>query len=270
VRGLHLCQPDGGKSCAACCGIYNYTENRREALSERFAYRTRLFSKVRDGQLALDAYREVIRRREDGKRIYHTIYTCEFVGYLNAETSKVGCMLHPLQNEGQDLRVVSFYGRDICEGHFCPSYEKLTLNEAGIVIDTIQDWYLYGAVITDIDYVKAFFRRVQDEMGEEVLAERVRANGQARACLLRYFELKTTWPFRDTTRPRFGKYYFVGEEYDIDRIDYAALGASVSPWDPIFLSLASLFRSAKEVGMANAMLDVIKDEFIDAYRRSDR
>jgi len=79
VRGLHLCQPDGGKSCAACCGIYNYTENRREALSERFAYRTRLFSKVRDGQLALDAYREVIRRREDGKRIYHTIYTLSLI-----------------------------------------------------------------------------------------------------------------------------------------------------------------------------------------------
>ena len=77
-------------------------------------------------------------------------------------------------------------------------------------------------------------------------------------------------PLRDTTRPRFGKYYFVGEEYDIDHIDYAALGASVSPWDPIFLSLASFFRSAQEVGMANAMLDVIKDEFIYAYRRSDR
>ena len=269
MRGLHLCQPDGVKSCAACCGIYNYAENRREDLSERFAYRTRLFARVRQGKLALDDYREAIRRREDGKRIYHTIYTCEFVGYLNDEATTVGCMLHPLQNGGRDLRVASFYGRDICEGHFCPSYEKLTSNEAGIVIDTIDDWYLYGAVITDIDYVKSFFRRVQDEMGEEVLAERMRENNEARASLLRYFELKTTWPFRDTTRPRFGKYYFVGEEYDIDRIDYAALGADVSPWDPVFLSLSSLFRSAKEVGMANAMLDVIKDEFIYAYRRSD-
>lgn len=269
MRGLHLCQPDGVKSCAACCGIYNYVENRREALSERFAYRTHLFAMVREGRLELDAYRDAVRRREDGKRIYHTIYTCEFVGYLNDSATRVGCMLHPLQNDGRDLRVVSFYGRDICEGHFCPSYEKLTAHEARIVIDTIHDWYLYGAVITDIDFVKAFLRRVQDEMGEEVLAERVRANISARTCLLRYFELKTTWPFRDTTRPRFGKYYFVGEEYDIDRIDYAVLNAVVSPWDPVFLSLASLFRSTNEVDVANSLLDVIKDEFIDAYRRPD-
>ena len=269
MRGLHLCQPDSRKSCAACCGIYNYVDNRREALSARFAYRTHLFAMVRDGRLSLEAYRDAIRRREDGKRIYHTIYTCEFVGYLNDEATTVGCMLHPLQNEGRDLRVVSFYGRDICEGHFCPSYEKLTSNEASIVIDTIDDWYLYGAVITDIDYVKSFFRRVQDELGEEVLAERVRANVPARACLLNFFELKTTWPFRDTTRPRFGKYYFVGEEYDIDRIDYAALGTPASPWDPVFLSLASYFRSAKEVDVANSLLNVIKDEFIDAYRRHD-
>lgn len=269
MRVPHLCQPDGGKSCAACCGIYNYVKNRRDELSERFAYRTRLFAKVREGQLALEAYRDAVRRREDGQRIFHTIYTCEFVGYLNDTATRVGCMLHPLQNGGRDLREESFYGRDICEGHFCPSYEKLTLNEARIVIETVQDWYLYGAIITDIDFIKAFFRRVQDEMGEEVLAERVCANIPARTCLLRYFELKTTWPFRDTTRPRFGKYYFVGEEYDIDRIDYAALDATVSPWDPVFLSLASFFRSAKEVDVANSLLDVIKDEFINAYRRPD-
>jgi len=270
MRGLHLCQPDGVKSCAACCGIYNYAENRREDLSERFAYRTRLFARVRQGKLALDDYREAIRRREDGKRIYHTIYTCEFVGYINDEATTVGCMLHPLQNGGRDLRVASFYGRDICEGHFCPSYEKLTVHEARIVIDTIGDWYLYGAVITDIDFVKTFFRRAQDAMGEEILAERLHANHKARECLRRYFELKTTWPFRDTTRPRFGKYYFVGEEYDIDRIDYAALGAEVPLWDSAFLSLSSFFRSAKEVDMANALLDVIKGDFIHAYRRSDR
>lgn len=265
---IHLCQPDPAKSCAACCGIYNYVDNRRASLAERFDYRTQLIAKVRDGSLSIDDYRAIIRRREDGKRIYKTIYTCEFVGYLNADKTKVGCLLHPLQNAGQDLRVVSFYGRDICEGHFCPSYEKLTDSEACIVIDVCDDWYLYGAVVTDIDFVKRFFRLVQDELGEAMRPERVQADPELRALLRRYFDLKTTWPFRDNTRPRFGKYYFVGEEYDIDRIDYAALGAAPSPYDAIFLSLASLFKTARDLDMANRMLDVLKRDVIHAYTRT--
>lgn len=270
MSGIHLCQPDATKSCAACCGIYNYVGNHRATLAARFDYRTRLFAQVRSGALELEAYRDIIRRREDGKRIYTTIYTCEFVGYLDAGQTRVGCLLHPLQNAGRDLRVVSFYGRDICEGHFCPSYQKLTDKEARCVIASCDDWYLYGAVITDIDFVKCFFRIVQDALGEEINPERIRGDAGLRAILRRYFDLKTTWPFRDQTRPRFGKYYFVGEEYDIDRIDYAALGAEVPVYDPIFLSLASHFKTKTDLDLAKDMLDVIRQEFVHAYTSIDR
>jgi len=267
---IHLCQPDKTKSCAACCGIYNYVENTRASLVNRFNYRTNLFSKVRRLEITIDDYRDIIRHRENSKRIYKTIYTCEFVGFLNENRTRVGCMLHPASNNNKDLREISFYGRDICEGHFCPSYQKLTKNEALTVIASLDDWYLYGSVITDIDFVKTFFRIVQDTIGEEISPDVVQADSSLIEILQKYYALKEMWPHRDTTRPRFGKYYFVGEEYDIDRIDYKGLHAEISLYDPIFLSLSSRFKSREELDKAERWMDLLVEGFCNEYKRADR
>jgi len=264
---IHLCQPDENKSCGACCGIYNYVENTRDELAARFDYRETLMRKVRCGKLSLEAYRDAVRRREDGRRIYKTIYTCEFAGWLDGERKKVGCMIHPMQNGGNDMRDVSFYGREICEGHFCPSYQKLDENEARIIVETLDDWYLFGAVITEIDYVKTFFRIVHNILGEEIKPLVVKSSDKLKDILNRYYTLKETCPFRDIKRPRFGKYYFLGEEYDIDKINYEALGALTPVYDPVLLSLSSAFGSKQELDMAINMLDVIIDEFTYEYSR---
>ena len=266
---IHLCQPDTSKSCAACCGIYNYVENTRAALSARFEYRTRLFLQVRKKEMSIETYRDVIRHREDSRRIYKTIYTCEFVGFLNEERTRVGCMLHPLSNGGNDMRDISFYGRDICDGHFCPSYQKLTSSEATIVLMCLDDWYLYGSVITDIDYVKTFLAIAGNNLGEEISADVVEKNIRLREILREYFSLKERWPFRDNARPRFGKYYFVGEEYDIDRIDYEQLGCEVPVYDPIFLSLSSRFETREQLDRATLTMDGLIEGFCNEYSRTD-
>lgn len=265
---IHLCKPDGSKSCAACCGLYNYVNSSRESLRKRLRYRSGLFREVREGNITLKQYRQGLRHREDSRRIYETIYSCEFVGFLDTAEQRVGCMLHPMQNNGDDWRETSFYGRDLCEGHFCPSYSKLGSNEARIVIDVIDDWYLYGIIITDIDFVKTFFKIVQDRLGEPLRPEILKESPVLRDILLRYFKLKESWPFRDSTRPRFGKYYFIGEDYDIDRIDYANIGADPSPYDVIFLSLSCLFKAKRDLDEATIIIDGIIDEFYSEYRRS--
>ncbi|HVN71386.1 MAG TPA: hypothetical protein VMU10_05155 [Desulfomonilia bacterium] len=262
---IHLCQPDVSKSCAACCGIYNYADNTRDSLLKRFTNRTKLFARVRENLLALEDYQDIIRHRENNKRIYATIYTCEFVGFLDEDSRRVGCMLHPLANCGKDLRVISFYGRDICKGHFCPSYQKLDRNEAGVLMAALDDWYLYGSAVTDIDFVKTFFAQVQNRLGETLDVRKVRANPSLLDVVRRYCGLKVSWPFRDTTRPRFGKYYFVGEEYDIARIDYASLDASASPYDAVFVSLSSLFGNKEELDKANGIVDALIEEFCRGY-----
>ncbi|MFY9399505.1 MAG: hypothetical protein WAR22_14185 [Desulfomonilia bacterium] len=267
---IHLCQPDASKSCAACCGIYNYVQNTRESLVQRFRYRSALMAKVRDGRLSLDDYRDIVRRREDGRRIFKTIYSCEFVGFIGGAEKRVGCMLHPMTTGGCDLRENSFYGREICDGHFCPSYQKLDPNEVLCVLSTIDDWYLYGTVITDIDFVKTFFRLVQNALGVEIPPEAIETSPELRRLLGEYFSLKLTWPFRDTSRPRFGKYYFVGEEYAIDRIDYDALGLEPGPYDPVFLSLSSRFSSKDELDRATRTIDNLFKGFCHAYERLHR
>jgi hypothetical protein len=267
--GIHLCQPHACTSCAACCGIYNLVDNTRESLVKRFEYRLTLMEKVRTGELTLEDYTSVVRHREDGRRIFKTIYSCEFVGFLNEERTRVGCMLHPLVTGGEDLRIHSFYGREICDGHFCPSYQKLSPNEAEIVLATVDDWYLYGAVITDIDFVKTFFSLVQNALGEEVSPAKVRGNPRLAGIVKEYFSLKVAWPFCDTSKPRFGKYYFVGEEYDIDRIDYARLGAEVPVYDPIFLSLASSFGTKDDLDRAMTKIDTLIKGFCHEYGRAD-
>ena len=40
---VHLCQPDSGKSCGACCGLYNYADSTKESLVRRLKSRTRIF-----------------------------------------------------------------------------------------------------------------------------------------------------------------------------------------------------------------------------------
>jgi hypothetical protein len=261
----HLCQPDATKSCAACCGIYNYVDNTRECLEKRFLSRTLLFSRVRENDLDIKDYQAIIRHKENPKRIYSTIYTCEFVGFLDEGYKRVGCMLHPLMNGGDDLRVISFYGRDICEGHFCPSYQKLDAHEARILLAALDDWYLYGSAITDIDFVKTFFKIIQDRLGAALDVKRVSSAPLLLDIIRRYCGLKVSWPFRDTLRPRFGKYYFVGEEYDIARIDYASLDAPVSVYDAIFVSLSSKFASKVELDKATWMIDALIEEFCCGY-----
>lgn len=265
TRGIHLCQPDGCKSCGACCGLYNYVDNSREALETRLRERTRLFERVRSGELTLDEYRAAIKYREDHRRIYKTIYACEFVGFLEPQELRVGCLLHPAGNGGRDLRDISFYGQEICDGHFCPSYEKLAAHEKEIMVALIDDWYLYGAVITDIDFVKSFFVHVQNRLGESVRPQRLLADEESCAALREYLQLKVSWPFRDQTRLRFGKYFFVGEEYDIDRIDYASLGVPVPAFDAIFLSLSSRFEGADEVVRAREIIEDKIERFCRGY-----
>ena len=188
------------------------------------------------------------------------------MGFIDAERRRVGCLLHPAGNAGCDLRSQSFYGQKLCDGHFCPSYQKLAQHEVDCLAAVLDDWYLYGLVITDIDYVKEFFRLVEQGLGAGVKPERL---GAAAAWLRAYCELKLDWPWRDPPRPRFGKYFFVGEDYDIAQIDYAALGAEPSVYDRILLSLASGFENQAELQSAEERLSQILEGFIYGYRAGD-
>jgi hypothetical protein len=250
---FHLCQPGGGKSCAACCGIYNYVDSTREALHRRLHQRTDRFrSDVRGGE-DLSAFSRSIRAAEDQRRRFDVIHCCEYAGFLDDEEKLVGCLLHPELNGGIDRRDVSFYGRELCSGHICPSYHFLSPREKAIFIDLSDDWYLYGLCITDIDLVKNYFRHISDRLGEMPKAEIFRSES-VRTIARRFFAYKGAWPFRSPEVNRLGRFYFDGSQHMIRPIDYADLGCARSRYDGILLSLSSQFRNRHELAQAEEMI----------------
>jgi hypothetical protein len=152
-----LCQPDRSKSCGACCGLYNLEDHSRATLEPLLRRRTSLYPSLREDPRR---FQEVCSPEAfpPNPKLLEAVYNCEFLGFLDREEKKVGCLLHPLVNDGLDLRNHCFYGAELCAGHFCPSYTCLTKVEQKAVLNSVNDWYLYGLVITDIDLVKEFCR----------------------------------------------------------------------------------------------------------------
>ncbi len=265
---IHLCQPDPRKSCGACCGLYNYKDSSRESLEARLDARTTLFHDTVRDRRDLGAFAKRITSIESMEKRYEVIYCCEYLGFLDKEHRRVGCLLHPSMNRGVDMRDVSFYGRELCDGHFCPSYHYLAPWEQEAVVNTIDDWYLYGLVITDIDLVKEYFRLTAEALGEAPDPERLKS-GLLKDLVYRFFSFKIAWPFRSPEANRLGKYYFDGSQYMISHIDYDSLGLERSSFDKIFLSLTSRFASRDEVIRAENIIEKSIEAFVSHYRKGD-
>lgn len=266
---VHLCQPGEGKSCGACCGLYNYADSREASLACRLRKRNRLFRDLVRRREDLPIYAARIVETENPAKRYEVIYCCEYLGFIDAEEQKVGCLLHPCQNGGEDWRDISFYGKELCDGHFCPSYHYLSREESLALVHIIKDWYLYGLCVTDIDLVKGWFRLIADRVHEMPGSHRF-ADGALKEISLRFFSLKLTWPYRSRETNRLGKYFFDGSQYMIKPIDYAAFGCEPSRFDKIFQSLASEFHRGEEIRHAEALIQEYIDDFAAAYGRNAR
>jgi hypothetical protein len=223
--------------------------------------RSEIFHALRDEP---DRYCQKVAALE-GEKLYETIYNCEFLGFIEEHEQRVGCLLHPHGNNGRDLRGISFYGANLCREHLCPSYEKLTNVEKTVVIRLVNDWYLYGLCITDIDLVKLYLSHIQNALGEEFNPEKLNTNPALAMIMQSFFSWKEQWPYRRHDALRFGKYYFVETEYHIVHIDYRKLGLEPSRYDGILLSLASEFEAKDEVLAAQELVQENIENAIALY-----
>jgi hypothetical protein len=192
-----------------------------------------------------------------------TIYNCEFLGFLDSACRRVGCLLHPCRHDGRDLRGCSFYGAELCGGHLCLSHQKLTREEKWAVILALDDWYLYGICITDIDLCKGFFDRASERIGAQPSLSML-SRPAARKALRDFFALKISWPYRKQNEGRFGKYCLAEDEYREARIPYEDLGCGRSRYDAIFLSLVSEFSSSEELLRAERCIEEKVEAFVRA------
>jgi len=262
-----LCQPDEKKSCGACCGLYNYVDSSRSSLVQRLRSRTKRFRELVRSPGDLKRYSTQTLAAEDFRKRYEVIHCCEYLGFLDDEEKKVGCLLHPERNSGNDMRDVSFYGQELCAGHLCPSHYFIPQSQSQILIKIIDDWYLYGLVLTDIDLVVQYFRLIADRVGAELKPETFN-NRTLKKIALDYFGWKITWPFRSLESNRLGKYYFDGSQYMISHIDYGKFGRDVSPLNSILLSLCSVFESGEELEAAEKMIWSNIEDFVTESQRN--
>lgn len=263
---IHLCRPDTLKSCAACCGIYNFVLNDREHIYQRLSRNSLALSDAdcKDTQ-CFRQHSQKFRSEDNGPRkLFETIFNCEYAGFLNEENTQVGCLLHPQRHRDRDLRDLSFHGAELCEGHFCLSYYYLSLHEQQLVVNTIDDWYLYGLVITDIDFVKGYSQAVANRLGETIDPVRV-CEPFLKKKVQRFFEWKLSWPFRPSRPDRFGKYVFHGESYEEIHIPYHRLHRKPSPYHSILTALGSDFSTGDELDQANGLIQQNILDFVRAY-----
>jgi len=99
-----LCAPDQNKSCFACCPPI------RPPGYEHLQYPNEIKRLLRENTASL--------RKTDRSLSPITGFSCWALGYLDGGFKRIGCLLHPSQNHGDDLRFRVDYG-DKCSRESC-------------------------------------------------------------------------------------------------------------------------------------------------------
>jgi hypothetical protein len=191
------------------------------------------------------------------------IYTCEFLGFVDEVERRVGCLIHPIINNGVDMRDHAYYGAETCAEHRCTAYNYLTEAESRPVVAATDDWFLYGLCITDIDLVKGFYEAVSELRYESVRPERIIENEPALKVFRRYMTLKENWPYRRGRR-RFGQYIFEKGSYRVADIDWEMLGMKRPKEARILRSLGSEFKTTDEAQEAVRIVQKLAKEMAEA------
>ena len=158
-------------------------------------------------------FKREIESLESQKRPNPGMHHCPFVGLIGDAMSTAGCLLHPLSpaNKKIDFRGLSFWGGLACSSYFCLSHRELPVVYKQILKKAIDDWYLYGLVVTEKDMIGEFFTAVETASGRKLEKSDWEDNKDFLDTVKAFFELKRNWPFRpnadiDISNFSFGAY----------------------------------------------------------------
>lgn len=252
-----LCQVSDHVSCGACCGLYNVRVPSRNALVQILKSRTKQFRTTPRTVDAIFQFKKQVEMREGQNRPMPDFHHCPFLGLMGAQQTTVGCLLHPQAagNNGMDFRSVSYYGGMTCHIYFCPSTRLLPLRYKQIVRSVLDDWYLYGLVVTENRLLIAIFEELEDRINRPLYAEDFTTHRDCREALKHLFLLRVSWPFRSPGNHRLANYFFNDHLYTRPTIQSPSNGKSISRYRQILQELETDSTSEQTLRQAEVYLD---------------
>lgn len=254
-----LCQPSGNRSCGACCGMYNHREASFDATWQRLSDRTAAYRREADidDAASLRRFRQRWEPRPEDK-LLDGLPSCPFLGILDdpipeGRLGRVGCLVHPKQNDGVDGRDCGVYDRHICEDYLCAAHDLLTANERALVLRAVDDSYLYGLVITNVRLVRELLEQAARIVGAYPDARALGRPGVVEAAAA-FFALMADWPYR-AADGIFGQ-IVAGRGLETSRRQGAAASLGVEPdrWEAILACLGTEVRTLEELECARALV----------------
>ena len=254
---VHLCQVNSHVSCGACCGLYNVADVSRSALCKMLIARTEAFDATRRTVDAIFRFKQETLDREGRQRPMPDFHHCPFLGFIGPERAAVGCLLHPQTagNQGMDFRSLSYYGGMTCHIYFCPATRLLPRRYKQILRLVLDDWYLYGLIVTETKLLLALFEELESRLGRELYAEDFSASNAPREALKHLFLLRVSWPFRAKGHYRLANYFFNDRLYARPPLPASAQGHAISRYRTILRELETDAGSEEALRRAEVYLD---------------
>jgi len=116
---------------------------------ERLRSRTERFHRIVKNPGDVEIYAKKTLASEDFRKRYEVIYCCEYLAFWTMRKRKWDVFLHPSKIPGSICAVVRFMDWNFAPGIFVPAIIFIAF-QSQILIKIIDDWYLYGLVLTDI------------------------------------------------------------------------------------------------------------------------
>lgn len=249
----YLCQVSPSVSCGACCGLYNVADASRQALQAHLAKRTRRFTRIPRTIDRIIRFGREVAQLEKQSRPMPDFHHCPFLGLIGDRNATVGCLLHPLAplNQGMDFRSLSHYGGMACHIYFCPATRLLPARYKQILHAAINDWYLYGLLVTEHRLLQALFEEIEHRLNRSVFAEDFHHNPRAREALYNLFLLRVSWPFRGPGPFHLVNYFFNDHDHPRPVLTAASGGPGIERYRIILEELETppdntgIFRRAE-------------------------
>jgi hypothetical protein len=263
----YLCQISARVSCGACCGLYNVADASRSALTALLSQRTKRFAGVPRTVAAILRFKMELQQEEAQSRPLPDFHHCPYLGLVGRHRRTVGCMLHPIEpaNGGRDFRSLSYYGGMACHIFFCSATRLLPARHKEIIRAVVNDWYLYGLIITEVKLLKALFSELEDRLGRPLYPKEFIDHPQRRTALYGLLLLRVSWPFRDPARHHLVHYFFNDHRQPRPAIAACGQGHAIQRYHTILEELETEAHTEADLRRAEVYLDDKIRQVLEAF-----